>query len=268
MIVLRRIAAGVLAALFAAALLAGALAPAHYETQDREAAGALVSKAHPLGTDALGRDRLARLLYGLRVSLLMAPAAALVSTAIAAVLGALAGFAGGWLDRSLTRLTDLVLSLPWIFVLLIVRAALPLNVSPAVSLVLTFALLGLLGWAVPSRVVRASVAGLRDSDALLEARALGCRTPRLLARHILPNLRPVLAAQFCLAVPAFILSEANLSVLGLGVVEPLPSLGNLLRELESYDVVAAQPWLLTPVALLAVIVACFHLLVSRKESLA
>ena len=114
------------------------------------------------------------------------------------------------------------LSLPWLFLLLTVRALLPLNVPPVTSIVVTFALLGLLGWAAAARVVHASVRTLRNSDFVLQARASGCGRLRLLFVHLLPNLRPILLAQFWISIPVFILTEANLGLMGLGVSEPLP----------------------------------------------
>jgi ABC-type dipeptide/oligopeptide/nickel transport system permease subunit len=161
--------------------------------------------------------------------------------------------------------TDLFLSLPWLFLLITVRALLPLNVAPFTSVFITFSLLGCLGWAGAARVVCADVRRLCDSDFVLQARASGNAGFRLLWRHLLPNLKPILFAQFWISIPAFILSEANLSVLGLGVAEPLPSWGSLLRELESLSVISAQPWQFAPLVLLIASVTCFHLAMQREE---
>ena len=133
-------------------------------------------------------------------------------------------------------LADLFLSLPWMFLLLMVRAWLPLNVSPARLVTITFALLGALGWAAPARVVRAAVRGIKTSDFMLIAQAQGCSPWRLLWRHLIPNVEPVLLAQFWIAVPVYILAETTLGMLGLGIAEPLPSWGGLLREIEGGDV--------------------------------
>jgi peptide/nickel transport system permease protein len=239
-------------------------APAGYETQFREFPDTPPSAKFPLGTDALGRDRLSRLMYGTRVSLLLAPAAALMTCVEAALLGGLAGFAGGWADRMIDSSADMFLSLPWLFVLISVRACLPLNISPAASVTITFLLLGALGWAAPARVVRAAVQNLKQSDFLLQARATGCSRWRLLVRHIAPNLMPVLLAQFWVSVPVYILAEATLGMLGLGVTEPLPSWGSLLRDLES-GVVFSQPWQLAPALLLAAVIGCFQLVLPRED---
>jgi ABC-type dipeptide/oligopeptide/nickel transport system permease subunit len=218
-----------------------------------------------LGTDDLGRDRLSRLLYGMRISLLLAPTAALISTLLAAIIGGAGAYAGGRWDRSTKILIDLFLSLPWLFLLLTVRALLPLDIPAATSVMVTFALLGTLGWAASARVVSAAVRALRESEFVLQARASGCPPTRLLLRHVLPNVKPILLAQFWISVPLFILTEANLGMLGLGVTEPLPSWGNLLRELENYGALRDSPWLWAPLASLVLVMSLFQFLVAGEE---
>jgi peptide/nickel transport system permease protein len=247
-------------------LIAGRIAPGGYAHQFRDVPDAACSSQHWLGTDDLGRDRFARLLYGTRVSLMLAPAAAVLSTLLAGLIGGTAGFAGGWLQTCVMSATDLVLSLPWFFLLITVRAILPLNVDPHTSVAITFALLGCLGWAGAARVICADARALRSSDMVLLARASGIGPARLLVRHVLPNLRTVLYAQFWISIPVFILAEANLGILGLGVAEPLPSWGSLLRELESFTTGSAQPWQFAPLVLLIATVSCFHLAFEKKES--
>jgi peptide/nickel transport system permease protein len=161
--------------------------------------------------------------------------------------------------------TDLFLSLPWLFLLITVRALLPLNVSPFTSVMVTFFLLGILGWAASARVICAGAATMRNSDFALQARAAGVRPWRLAVRYILPNLKPILLAQFWISVPVFILSEANLGILGLGVAEPLPSWGSLLRELESLATFSGEWWKLAPLVVLLAVVGNFELLLSKSE---
>jgi peptide/nickel transport system permease protein len=264
---MRKIAIALLTLIFLAALGANVFAPASYATQFRDAPNASPSAHFPLGTDELGRDRLSRLLYGSRISLILAPAAALLSTAIAAAAGATAGFLGGWWENAFLAATDLSLSLPWMFLLITVRAFLPLDVAPVVSITITFLLLGALGWAGPARVVRASVVAMRRSEFMLQARASGSSGLRIVLVHLLPNLRPVLVTQFLISIPLFILSEANLGLLGLGVAEPMPSWGNLLRDLERFSEVRTNPWLLAPAGMLVVVVICFQI-VARRETFA
>ena len=245
----------VLAAILAASLLAGVIPGVSYAEQHREFTNASPSLRFLLGTDALGRDRLVRLLCATRISLLLAGAAALGALLLAAIVGGAAGYLGGWFDRLTVRAIDLMLSLPWLFLLIAARALLPLNASPETSLLVTYCLLALLGWAAPARVVRAGVRSFRDSDFVLQARALGCPETRVLLRHILPNLRPVLLAQFWTSIPIFILAEANLGFLGLSASEPFPTWGNLLRELQSP--LMLRPEAFAPVVAVMLAVLCF-----------
>jgi peptide/nickel transport system permease protein len=248
-----------------ACLLAPFVAPS-YAHQFRDEPDAAPSRQHLLGTDDLGRDRFARVLYGTRVSLLLAPAAALLSSLLAVLIGGAAGFLGGWIERLVMAATDLFLSLPWLFLLITVRALLPLNVSPITSVAITFALLGCLGWAAAARVVCADARSLAHSDFILLARASGSSGFRLLWKQVVPNLRPIVFAQFWISIPVFILTEANLGVLGLGVAEPLPSWGSLLRELQSYSAITGQPWQFVPLILFVAVVSCFHLVLLEQES--
>jgi len=261
----RGVAAAVLGTTFAAVIASGFLLPHGYEEQSREHPGEGPSATYPLGTDDLGRDRLARLAAGARVSLLLAPVAAALSTLVAVAVGVASGFAGPWGAGAARVATNLFLSLPWLFLLLAVRALLPLNAGPWPSVAVTFLLLGGLGWAPAARVVHGAVAAARQSGFLLQARAAGCSPWRLFRVHMLAALRPVAVSQFLLLTPVFILSEANLSLLGLGVTEPLPSLGNLIRELENYPTVVANPWMAAPAVLLAVVLAAFQLLMREEE---
>jgi peptide/nickel transport system permease protein len=258
---MKALAIGFLVAIVLAAL---APLPARYDRQFRDSPNARPSRQFPLGTDDLGRDRLSRLIYGTRVSLLLATAAALLSCVTAAALGGVAGLAGGIADEVILGVADLFLSLPWLFLLLMVRACLPLNVSPTVSVAITFLLLGALGWAAPARVVRAAVRKFTDADFMLQARATGCPTSKLLWRHLMPNAMPILWAQLWITIPAYILAESTLGMLGLGVMEPLPSWGNLLRELEGGGI-ASHPWLLAPALLLAAVVGSFQAIFERED---
>jgi ABC-type dipeptide/oligopeptide/nickel transport system permease subunit len=261
----RWIAIALLTIVFVAALSANFLAPAPYAKQFRTDIDHPPSLQYPLGTDELGRDRLSRLLYGMRISLLLAPAAALLTTALAAIIGGAAAYAGGIWERVTKIGIDLFLSLPWLFLLLTVRALLPLDIPGITSVVVTFALLGVLGWAASARVVAAAVRSLRDSEFVLQARASGCPPARLLLRHVLPNVKPILVAQFWISVPLFILTEANLGMLGLGVTEPLPSWGNLLRELENYTALRHAPWLWIPLLSLVFTVSLFQFILADEE---
>ncbi len=223
------------------------------------------SRDYPLGTDELGRNRFLRLLEGARVSLTIAPAAALLSVAIGILVGAGAGLAGGGWNRLFENGTDLLLSLPMIFALMLMRAALPLSTSPLAVAGLTFAFLACLAWAAPARIVRNAVLDIERSDHVLQARAAGCSPRTALLHHVLPGLRHIAVVQWWIAIPAFVIAEANLSLLGLGVPDTTPSLGNLLRELESFGRITEEPWCFAPVALLVAIAISLWMLVAGKE---
>jgi peptide/nickel transport system permease protein len=256
-----------LCVVFLSGLFAGVATHESYAKQFREVPNAAPSSAHLFGTDSLGRDLFTRVLYGTRISLLLAPAAALLSTMIAGVFGAFAGLIGGWLEKIVLAFADLCMALPLLFVLLALRALLPLDVDPILSVVATFVLLGLMGWPASLRVVWAASRHLRDSEFLILARASGCRPWRIIVRHVLPNLRPVLLAQFWICIPLYVLTEATLSMLGLGVMEPLPSWGNLLRGLEDLSIVSANPWRAVPLVLLVLVVISFQLILPAQEEI-
>jgi len=261
----RRAAMVVLLAVLVVLLCAEWVAPYGYQEQFRDDIGVAPCRQYRLGTDALGRDRLSRLIYGGRISMVLAPLAALVSVGLALLAGLTAGYLGGWWERAATAAMDLCQSLPWLFLLLAVRTMLPLNSDPAASVVATFALLGLLGWAGPARIALAAVKRHLASDFVLAARSQGCSEWRIAWEQVLPNLRPVAEAQFWVTAPAYLLSEANLGLLGLGVAEPAPSWGNLLRELENLSLVARNPWVAAPLAALVLVVSCFQLATARGD---
>ena len=195
-----------------------------------------ISGAHPLGTDELGRDVLARLLHGGRVSLFVGIVAALCSAVVGTVVGLIAGYRGGWLDGLLMRVTDGVIALPAL-PLLIVLAAVDLeklgvpaawSESEDISLYRIVAIVAAIGWTTVARLVRAETLALRSRTFVLAAQAQGASPARIMARHILPNLGSVIIVATTLATGNVILLESVLSFLGLGIQPPMPSWGNLL----------------------------------------
>ncbi len=252
---LRFVAAGLLAAILLLSFFPGLVTADPSDEQFRNDIDLPPSRRFPLGTDDLGRNRMARLLHGTRTSLLLAPAAAALSVALACAIGITAASGGRFVNRVFEGVSDLTASLPWLLILIALRASLPLEASPLLTTSITFAMLALLGWAGPARVVRNATAALHERDFALQARALGLGGWRFALRHLLPHVRPVAAAQFWVNVPVFILTEANLGLLGMGIPEPYASLGNQLRDLESYQSVTQKPWLLAPAILLAALVS-------------
>jgi len=180
------------------------------------------SWSYPLGTDDLGRDVLARILYGARISLLVGFVAVGISTLIGIFLGALAGYYGRWADALIMRFVDIMLCFPSFFLILAVIAFL----EPSIWNIM--AIIGLTSWMGVARLVRAEFLSLRERDFVLAARALGARDSRIIFRHLLPNaLSPVLVSA-TLGVAGAILTESALSFLGIGVQPPTPSWGNML----------------------------------------
>jgi len=202
----------------------------------------------PLGTDALGRDQLARLASGTRLSLGVAIAAALGALVLGALVGALAGFVNGLLDEGLMRASDFVLALPAVYVVLALRAAMPLVLTTPQVFWTMVIVLAAVGWPVPARGVRAIVAAERNREYAEAARALGASRTRLLLRHLLPATRGLLVVQATLLLPAFVLAEATLSFVGLGFSEPIPSWGAMLREAGAGRALIEAPWLFAPAA--------------------
>jgi peptide/nickel transport system permease protein len=199
-----------------------------------------------LGSDGYGRDQLSRLLFGGRISLLAGLVAAALSLGLGLVLGGLAGYYGGWLDDCLMRFAELFLALPWLYLLFGVRAFLPLHIAPAQAFLLLIAVIGIVGWARPARLIRGVVLSARERDFVLAARGFGASDLYLLRRHVLPQTAGVLLTQAALLVPQYILAEVTLSFLGLGVGEPAASWGSMLASLQDYSVLSTDWWMLAP----------------------
>ncbi len=199
-----------------------------------------------LGTDAVGRDQLSRLLHGARVSLLTGLVTALLTLAVAVTVGTVAGYAGGWADRTLMFVADLLMALPWAYLLLAVRSVLPLDLDPSRALLAIAVVLGLVGWARPGRLVRAVVHSTRTRDFVSAAEAAGARPLYVLTRHVLPETAAIFLTQLALLVPRFVLAEVTLSFLGLGIGEPAVSWGTMLASAQQYDVLVDRWWMLAP----------------------
>jgi peptide/nickel transport system permease protein len=213
-----------------------------------------------LGSDGYGRDVLSRLLYGARISLATGLLAAALALAIGWSLGTVAGFYGGWADEILMRISEFFLALPWFYLLLAVRAFLPLRIEPAEAFLLLVGIIGGVGWVRPARLVRGVVLSARERPFVLAARGFGAGPRYLIRRHILPLTAGVTITQATVLIPQYILAEVGLSFLGLGVGEPAPSWGNMLAEARQYHALVLHPWLLAPgLAAIPVLLAYFLL---------
>jgi len=204
------------------------------------------------GTDGYGRDEWSRLLFGGQISVAAGITATFVALLAGSVLGIIAGYYGRWIDESLMGVTELFLSLPWLYFLLGVRAFLPLHLSTIRTFFLLTGVIGLIGWARPARLVRGVVLSSRNRNYVLAARGFGGSDFYLLRRHILPEAFGLLLTQAALLVPRYIAAEVTLSFFGLGVNEPVPSWGNMLSALQQYSVLISYGWLLAPACALVV----------------
>lgn len=214
-------------------------------------------RVYLFGTDEYGRDQFSRLLAGGQISLLTGWLAALLSLGLGLVLGLLAGFFGGWRDAVIMRGVDLFLALPWLYLLLAVRAFLPLALSPQVTALILAAVIGALGWARPARLVRGIVLSAKERDFVYAARGFGASSWHLLTRHCLPETYSVLAIQAAVLIPQFILAEVTLSFVGLGAAEPAASWGSLLAPLRQVSLIASSWWLAAPAFVVMAMVWCF-----------
>lgn len=189
-----------------------------------------------LGTDELGRDILSRLIYGARVSLLVAAVATSLTLLIGVAVGVSAGYFGGWIDTLLMRLTDVVLSFP----ALLLAIALAALFQP--GLMTIFAVIAVVSWTGVARTVRGEVLSLREREFVIAAGALGATPLRLVARHLFPNILPTILVMGALSTSNTVLLDAGLSYLGLGVPVPTPSWGRMISDSQTYYRIA--PWLM------------------------
>jgi peptide/nickel transport system permease protein len=241
-----RVVAGTLLVAALVVVAAGApwIAPYDPTTQMLAENLAPPSAAHPLGQDKLGRDILARVVYGTRVSLAVGVVTVLFSLAIGATIGAVAGFAGGWIDEAVMRAVDVLLAFPG----LLLAIALAGILGPSLRNVVIA--LCLIGWTGYARLARGEVVRLRERDFVEAARALGVPERRILVRHVVPLLATPLLVQATFGMAAAIVAEASLSFLGLGAQPPTASWGAMLNDGRAFVLVAPHLTIFPGVAIL------------------
>jgi len=249
----QKLAIAVLICLHLAVLGARFLAPHDPAEQNRAFALAPPSRVFLLGTDEFGRDQFSRMLWGGQMSLATGWIATVLALGMGLGLGVAAGFWGGWMDAILMRGAELFLALPWLYLLLAVRAFLPLSLSPW-TMALTMALIiGTVGWTRPARLIRGVILSAKEREYVYAARGFGASSWWLITKHCLPETYGVLLTQAALLLPQFILAEVTLSFLGLGVADPAVSWGNLLEPLRQISIIGAYWWMTLPVLLIVAV---------------
>ncbi len=220
---------------------------------DRLLAPPSVGDLHLFGTDDLGRDLFVRTMLGVRITLVVAIVASLVSLVIGVAYGAVAGFVGGRVDAVMMRFVDTLYALPFIFFVILLMVAFERN------FLLIFVAIGAINWLDMARIVRGQTLSLREREFVEAAKLTGVSTPRIIVRHIAPNLIGIVVVYVTLTIPQAILVESFLSFLGLGVQEPQTSLGALVNA--GLGQMEGASWmLLVPASLLAIILMAFNFL--------
>lgn len=200
-----------------------------------------------LGTDRNGRDVFTRTLYGGRVSLTIGLVSMFSVTLIGSFFGSVAGFFGGWIDNLLMRFTDFILTLPF-YVFVIVLNAIMIGFDKVTGMWSLIIVFSLLGWGGVARIVRSKILAEKENEYVLAATSIGCKPSTVIIKHLMPNVMTTIIVQATLLLAAYIVAEAGLSFIGVGVPPDIPSWGNMLMEARQTDVLQNKLWIWVPPA--------------------
>lgn len=218
------------------------------------------AKVYLLGGDLKGRDILSRILYGSRISLSIGLIGAAVSFVIGIFIGAVSGYFGGKTDNIIMRLVEMIMMVPSFYLMLALRASFPPNLSSSQVYLLLVVILSFIGWASIARVIRGMALSLREQDYVYAAKSMGVGHFKIIARHIMPHTFSYAIVAIVLSIPGYILGEAALSLLGLGIQEPEASWGNLLSGALGIVNIKLFPWILIPGLFIVITAICFNIL--------
>ncbi len=228
-------------------------------SSDRHLFGITGARLYLLGADLKGRDVLSRLLYGARVSLSIGFIGVAISFTLGIIVGGISGYFGGWADNVIMRIVEMMMMIPGFYLMLALRASFPPNLNSVQIYLLIVVILSFIGWASIARVIRGMCLSLRNREFVLAAKAAGLGNFRIIMRHIVPHTFSYAIAAVFLSIPGYIIGEAALSILGLGIQEPQASWGNMLALTQGIVNIQLYPWMLSPGIMILIVTVCFNI---------